>query len=148
MIDQLGPNNHYNLIQYDYEQIQTNGGDTNYYYCFITPGKAHEVCLRVIDDYTIELADDQYNRSSKQVLTRVGVPPNAKPSNAAKCEPDNGQSVFGGIINIGPDIYVIICGERRSVPNPATLDALGINRNMIDNMELDDVGLTAIPRGR
>jgi len=42
---------------------------------------------------------------------------------------------------------VIICGERRLVPNPATLDALGINRNMIDNMGLDDAGLTAIPRG-
>jgi len=46
---------------------------------------------------------------------------------------------------LGPDIFVIHNGQRRLVPNPETLDALGISRDKIKS--LTDQQLTSIPRG-
>lgn len=54
----------------------------------------------------------------------------------------------GNIIQIGYDIYVIVNGERRLVPNPETLDALGITRSWIDNKGFGDTDLKTIPLGQ
>jgi len=51
------------------------------------------------------------------------------------------------IINIGGNIYVIVDGQRRHVPNPETLDALGISRSMINNRGYSDADLCTIPQG-
>ncbi len=53
----------------------------------------------------------------------------------------------GDVIQIGPDIFVIIDGQRRLVPNPETLDALGLSRSLIDNKGWSDSQLSSIPRG-
>ncbi len=53
----------------------------------------------------------------------------------------------GDVINIGGNIYVIVNGERRLVPNPETLDALGITRSMINNRGFSDAQLNTIPQG-
>lgn len=54
----------------------------------------------------------------------------------------------GNIIQIGSDIYIIVNGERRRVPNPETLDALGITRSWIDNKGFGDTDLKTIPLGQ
>lgn len=54
----------------------------------------------------------------------------------------------GNIIQIGYDVYVIVNGERRLVPNPDTLDALGITRSWIDNKGFGDSDLKTIPLGQ
>jgi hypothetical protein len=54
----------------------------------------------------------------------------------------------GNIIQIGSDIYAIVNGERRLVPNPETLDALGITRSWIDNKGFGDTDLKTIPLGQ
>ena len=53
----------------------------------------------------------------------------------------------GDIINIGGNIQVIISGIRRLIPNPDTLDALGISRRQIDNRGFSDFDLNTIPKG-
>jgi hypothetical protein len=53
----------------------------------------------------------------------------------------------GDIIQIGYDVFVIIEGQRCLVPNPETLDALGISRDQIDNKGFSDNELGTIPRG-
>lgn len=53
----------------------------------------------------------------------------------------------GDIINIGGNIHVIVDGQRRLVPNPETLDALGITRSMINNRGYSDAELNTIPPG-
>lgn len=53
----------------------------------------------------------------------------------------------GDIINIGGNIYVIVNAQRRHVPNPETLDALGISRSMINNRGYSDADLSTIPQG-
>ncbi len=55
------------------------------------------------------------------------------------------------VINISGDIYIITVSngqvERHHVPNPDTLDALGITRNMIDNKGWSDSELKGIHKG-
>ena len=51
------------------------------------------------------------------------------------------------IIQIGHDVFVIVNGQRRLVPNPDTLDALGVPRSWIDNKGLSDSQLRAISQG-
>jgi len=72
----------------------------------------------------------------------------------AQGQPSSGnQSPFStsDLININGDIYVIIANggsvERRHVPNPDTLDALGISRAWIDNKGWSSSDLKSIHRG-
>ena len=53
----------------------------------------------------------------------------------------------GDIINIGGNIHVIVDGKRRHVPNPETLDALGIGRSLINNKGFSDSELSQIAQG-
>jgi len=53
----------------------------------------------------------------------------------------------GDVIQIGNDIFVIVNGERRLVPNPDTLDELCISRDWIDNKGLSNSELKDIHRG-
>jgi hypothetical protein len=54
----------------------------------------------------------------------------------------------GDIIQIGTDLYVIVNGERRLVPNPDTLDALGISRVWVNNKGVGESELKTIPLGQ
>lgn len=128
------------------------------YYCFnlYKSGNSNypmgQECVSPISSNSIGFYRELNWVEASGTLTRVGeltVSPIVSPttqSSGMGCEPANGKIQFG-IINIGPDVFVIFCGERRLVPNPVTLDALGINRNMIDNMRMSDAELTAIPKG-
>lgn len=55
----------------------------------------------------------------------------------------------GNVIDIGGNIYVIVGGQRRHVPNPATLDALGISQSggLINNKGFNDSQLSQIVQG-
>ncbi len=53
----------------------------------------------------------------------------------------------GNVISIGGNIYVIVDGRRRHVPNPATLDALGISQSLINNKGFSDSQLSQIIQG-
>lgn len=93
---------------------------------------------------TVEVADAQdpnWAYAAGQSTT-VSVTNNNPP-------PPGAASYFstGDIIQIGPDIYVIVDGSRRLVPNPATLDALGITRDRINNKGLSEADLNSISRG-
>lgn len=59
----------------------------------------------------------------------------------------NGVTFSTKVIQIGNDVFVIVDGSRRLVPNPQTLDALGITRDWINNKGLSESDLNAIPRG-
>jgi surface antigen len=59
----------------------------------------------------------------------------------------SGYFSTGDIIQIGYDVFVIVNGQRRLVPNPDTLDALGIPRSWIDNKGFSDSQLSTISRG-
>lgn len=132
-----------------YKEIQTLDGVNNYYYCFRWTGTdvyVVENCYRIIDNNHLYLlyfgGKFGIEGASGGVLTRVGT---LTQDSALGCEPANGMVQYG-IINIGPDVFVILCGQRWLVPNPITLDALSISRDMIDNMGLDDADLLAIPK--
>jgi serine/threonine protein kinase len=51
------------------------------------------------------------------------------------------------IIQIGDDVYVIVDGKRRLIPNPETLDALGPSKSQINNKGFSDSELMTIPEG-
>jgi hypothetical protein len=53
----------------------------------------------------------------------------------------------GNVISIGGNIFVIVDGRRRHVPNPTTLDALGIGGNLINNKGFNDSQLSQIIQG-
>ncbi len=53
----------------------------------------------------------------------------------------------GNVISISGNIYVIVDGRRRHVPNPATLDALGIGQSLINNKGFSDSQLSQIIQG-
>ncbi len=59
----------------------------------------------------------------------------------------SGYFSTGDVIQIGYDVFVMLNGQRRLVPNPDTLDALGIPRSWIDNKGLSDFQLKTITRG-
>jgi hypothetical protein len=61
--------------------------------------------------------------------------------------PSDSSFNTGDVIKIGYDVFVIINGERRLVPNPETLDALCISQNRIDNKGMSDSELKDIHRG-
>lgn len=52
------------------------------------------------------------------------------------------------LIDINGNLYVIVNGEKRHIPNPETLDALGISRGMIDNKGFSASDLNKIPTGQ
>ena len=107
-----------------------------------------EECISPISSNSVGFYREMSWVEASGTLSRVGGQPVplTTQGGAMGCEPANGKPQYG-IINIGPDVFVILCGERRLVPNPVTLDALGISRDMIDNMRMSDAELTAIPRG-
>ena len=146
LIDTNGPST---FLQEEYKQITTLDGLTNDYYCFRWNGTDIydvEDCFRGIDNDQIYLlyfgGMFGIEGASGGILTRAGTTPQ---NQEVDCVSSNGK-FQSGIINIGPDVFVILCGQRWLVPNPTTLDALGISRDMIDNMGLDDTSLSAIPR--
>lgn len=53
----------------------------------------------------------------------------------------------GDVIQISSDVWVIVNGQRRLVPNPETLNALGIPRSWINNKGFSDTELKTIPEG-
>jgi uncharacterized protein YraI len=79
--------------------------------------------------------------NSSPIYFQVGTP--SQPAPAPSC-PFNASDV----ISINGDIYVMdgSC-NRHLVPNPDTLDALGISRSWIDNKGLSDSDLNALHRG-
>lgn len=53
----------------------------------------------------------------------------------------------GDAIRIGSDVYIIIDGQRRLIPNPETLYAIGIQISTINNKGFSDTDLNTIPQG-
>lgn len=98
-----------------------------------------QVCPTVTKKYTLT-ATNQSGSANRNLTVIVSDQPSS--TNVA----DYFQT--GNIIQIGYDIYVIVNGERRLVPNPETLDALGITRSWIDNKGFGDLDLKTIPLGQ
>ena len=98
-----------------------------------------QVCPTVTKKYSLSATNPSgtANRNLTVIVTDNQQPPNVA---------DYFQT--RDIIQIGYDIYVIINGERRLVPNPETLDALGITRSWIDNKGFGDSDLKTIPLGQ
>lgn len=100
-------------------------------------------------DYVIvvEAADTKAGyigyRSLTFTLTMPGVSVN---NNGVTTAVDQLGLKTGAVVQgSGPDIFVIHNGQRRLVPNPATLDALGITRSQIKT--LTDEQLNSVPHG-
>lgn len=98
-----------------------------------------QVCPTVTKKYSLS-ATNQSGTANRNLT--IIVSDNQQPSNVA----DYFQT--RDIIQIGYDIYVIVNGERRLVPNPETLDALGISRSWIDNKGFGDSDLKTISLGQ
>lgn len=97
-----------------------------------------QVCPSVTTKYTLT-ARNSTGPASRNLTVVVSSQP-ASPSVASSFQ-------TGNIINIGGNIYVIVSGQRRHVPNPDTLDALGIPRSWINNRGYSDSDLNTIPQG-
>lgn len=99
-----------------------------------------QVCPRVTQKFTLSAHANfggvDAQRNITIMVTAVQQPPNVV---------DSFQT--GDIINIGGNIFVIVDRQRRLVPNPKTLDALGIGRNLINNKGFSDSELLQIVRG-
>lgn len=52
------------------------------------------------------------------------------------------------LIDINGNLYVIVNGEKRHIPNPETFDALGLSRDRIDNKGFNASELDKIPTGK
>lgn len=98
-----------------------------------------QVCPTVTKKYTLT-ATNQSGTANRNLTVIVSDQPST--INVA----DYFQA--GDIIQIGYDIFVIINSERRRVPNPETLDALGISRSWINNKGFGDSDLITIPLGQ
>lgn len=98
-----------------------------------------KVCPKVTKKYTLS-AHNQSGTANRNLTIVVSDQPSSSQSVA-----DNFNT--GDVIDINGNIYVIINGERRHVPNPDTLDALGISRNQVNNQGFSDAELNSIPQG-
>ena len=100
-----------------------------------------QVCPSVTEKYTLTATNQSGNayRNITIVVSNQPSPPSS--SDVAS----NFQT--GDAIQIGSNVYVIVNGERDLVPNPDTLDALGISRSQINNQGFSDSDLSTIPQG-
>ncbi|MHC1781240.1 MAG: hypothetical protein AB9891_00525 [Anaerolineaceae bacterium] len=129
-----------NSIDIDGEEVEYNG--------------SLKVCPTVTKKYTLSAHGNNgdVNRNITVVVTTAGSSSNNSPqstspsssqaSNSSAADFDNGN-----VIEINGDIFVIVDGRRRHVPNPETLDALGISRDRIDNKGLSVGDLLSLSRG-
>lgn len=79
-------------------------------------------------------------------LTAFGQTENVS-SNVTVLVTDQFSFQTGDLIDIGGKIYLILFGQRLLIPNPVTLDALGLSKEFIDNKGLLDADLLAILQG-
>jgi hypothetical protein len=100
---------------------------------------SQQVCPTVTKKYTLS-ATNQSGTANRNLTIIVSDEP-ASENVAASFQ-------TGDIIQIGYDIYVIVDGERRLIPNPETLDALGISRSQINNKGFSDDEMMTIPEGK
>lgn len=99
-----------------------------------------KVCPAITKRYSLK-AVSQGGEATRSLTIDVSVVPSTS-------VPDYGTYFStGDIIQIGYDVFVIVDGQRRLVPNPETLDALGITRSWIDNEGLTREQLRSISQG-
>lgn len=98
-----------------------------------------QVCPTVTKHYSLKAvgAGGEATRSLSIVVSAVATQPSV-----------SGSFKTGDVIQIGYDVFVIVGGERRLVPNPETLDALGIPRSWINNKGFSVSQLNTILKGR
>lgn len=106
-----------------------------------------KVCPKVTTHYSLKAqgAGGEQTRSLSVVVnalppTSAPVPTNSTPSVASSFR-------NGDLVKIGYDVFVIFNGQRRHVPNPDTLDALGVSQNEVNNKGFSESELGTIPRG-
>ena len=97
-----------------------------------------QVCPTVTEKYTLS-AHNQSGTANRNITILVS------DQSSSGSVADSFRT--GNIINIGGDIYVIVDGTRMHIPNPDTLDALGISRDQIDNKGFSSGDLRTIPQG-
>jgi hypothetical protein len=118
---------------------QTNGANSvNIDGSSVSTSGDQQVCPTVTRKYTLT-ATNQSGSSYRNLTIVVSNQPAS--SNVIE------HFQTGEVIQIGYDVYVIVNGERRHVPNPATLDALGIPRSWINNKGFSNSELMTIPQG-
>jgi len=103
-----------------------------------------QVCPAVTKKYTLT-AHGQEGDANRNVTIVVTEQVTSTPQPVTASVASEFQT--GNIINIGGNIFVIVGNQRRLVPNPDTLDALGISRTQINNRGYSDSDLNTIPRG-
>lgn len=100
-----------------------------------------QVCPSVTQKFTLSAYASPGGVDAKRNITITVTAAVQQPPDIA----DSFQT--GDVINIGGNIYVIVDRQRRHVPNPETLDALGIGRSLINNKGFSDSELLQIAQG-
>ncbi|MCX6054291.1 MAG: hypothetical protein NTZ74_05125 [Chloroflexi bacterium] len=124
---------------------------------FVDSSGSQQVCPTVTKKYTLT-AHGQNSDASRNLTIVVSTQQsssNTTPSSSSSTTSDsqttyvpfNQQFPNGHIIEIYGNIYVIVDFQRHLVPNPDTLDALGISRDMINNKGYSPSELEGIPQG-
>jgi hypothetical protein len=125
--------------QCTYLRWQTSGTDSvNIDGNTVNDNGSEQVCPTVTEKYTLT-ATNQSGSANRNITIVVS---NQPPSSDVASHFQTGD-----VIQIGPNIYVIVSGERDLVPNPDTLDALGISRSWVNNKRFSDADLSTIPQG-
>jgi hypothetical protein len=98
-----------------------------------------KICPTITKHYALKAVGPGGTATRNVSITVASVAPTQTPS----------LSGFntGDVIKIGYDVFVIANGERHHVPNPDTLDALGISQSWVDNKGWTAEQLMGIPRG-
>jgi surface antigen len=101
-----------------------------------------QVCPTVTKKYTLT-AHGQGGDANRNLTILVTTQPTTQPAASAVINSFQNKD----IVNIAGNIFVIVSGQRRQVPNPETLDALGISRTLINNKGFSDTDLLTISKG-
>lgn len=96
------------------------------------------VCPTVTKRYSLSVYGNGGNASRNLTVVVSGNPQSPNVANYFTTK---------DLIDISGNLYVIVNGEKRHIPNPETLDALGISRGMIDNKGFSASDLNKIPTG-
>jgi len=104
----------------------------------VNPSGDMQVCPPVTKKYSLTVHGNGGNASRNLTVVVSGSPQSPNVSDYFSTK---------DLININGNLYVIINGEKRHIPNPETLDALGISRGMINNKRFSASDLNKIPTG-
>lgn len=114
---------------------------------YVDDSGSKQICPKVTTHYSLKATGP-----GGEATRSLSVVVNALPATSAPAPTKSSSGVSssfrnGDLMKIGYDVYVIFNGMRHHVPNPDTLDALGVSQNDVNNRGFSESDLRTIPLG-